>query len=63
MTTFEFSGEGESVGSIVPLPDAPTEVTRAGDWTLQRLAQEVAPPAHAGGDEAVPSPASRRGSR
>lgn len=45
VTAFEFTGEGEEVGSIVPLPDVPTDVTRAGDWTLQRLAQEVAPPA------------------
>ena len=45
VTAFEFTGEGEEVGSIVPLPDVPTEVTRAGDWTLQRLVQEVAPPA------------------
>ena len=45
VTAFEFSGQGESVGSIVPLPDVPTTVERAGDWTLQRLAQEVAPPA------------------
>lgn len=45
VTAFEFTGEGESVGSLVPLPDVPTEVTRAGDWTLQRLVQEVAPPA------------------
>ena len=44
VTSFEFTGEGESVGSIVPLPDIPTEVVRGGDWTLQRLAQEVAPP-------------------
>jgi hypothetical protein len=44
VTAFEFTGEGEEVGSIVPLPDVPTEVTGAGDWTLQRLAQEVAPP-------------------
>jgi Uncharacterized protein conserved in bacteria (DUF2330) len=43
VTAFEFTGEGEEVGSIVPLPDVPTEVTRAGDWTLQRLAREVAP--------------------
>jgi Uncharacterized protein conserved in bacteria (DUF2330) len=47
VTAFEFTGEGEEVGSIVPLPDIPTEVTRAGDWTLQRLVQEVAPPAPA----------------
>ncbi|HUH08666.1 MAG TPA: DUF2330 domain-containing protein, partial [Egibacteraceae bacterium] len=44
VTAFEFSGEGESVGSIVPLPDVPTSVERGGDWTLQRLALEVAPP-------------------
>jgi uncharacterized protein DUF2330 len=45
VTSFEFTGEGEEVGSIVPLPDVPTSVERGGDWTLQRLAQEVAPPA------------------
>ena len=47
VTSFEFTGEGEEVGSIVPLPDVPTEVVRGGDWTLQRLAQEVAPPQRA----------------
>jgi hypothetical protein len=50
VTSFEFTGAGESVGSIVPLPDIPTEVVRGGDWTLQRLAQEVAPVAD--GDDA-----------
>jgi hypothetical protein len=45
VTSFQFTGEGEEVGSIVPLPDVPTDVVRGGDWTLQRLAQEVAPPA------------------
>ena len=44
VTSFEFTGEGEEVGSIVPLPDVPTEVVRGGDWTLQRLQREVAPP-------------------
>lgn len=44
VTAFEFTGEGEEVGSIIPLPDVPTEVVRGGDWTLQRLSQEVAPP-------------------
>jgi hypothetical protein len=44
VTSFEFTGEGEEVGSIIPLPDVPTDVVRGGDWTLQRLAQEVAPP-------------------
>ena len=44
VTAFEFTGEGESLGSITPLPDVPTSVERGGDWTLQRLAQEVEPP-------------------
>src|SRR5687767_6326137 len=47
VTSFEFTGEGQEVGSIIPLPDIPTEVVRGGDWTLQRLAQEVEPPAPA----------------
>jgi hypothetical protein len=45
VTSFEFTGEGKELGSIVPLPDIPTKVERGGDWTLQRLQQEVAPPA------------------
>src|SRR6478672_3670802 len=45
VTSFEFSGTGESVGSIVPLPGIPTKVERGGDWTLQRLQREIAPPA------------------
>src|SRR5437660_385654 len=44
VTSFEFSGQGKEVGSIVPLPGVPTKVQRAGDWTLQRLEREVAPP-------------------
>jgi hypothetical protein len=43
VTAFEFSGTGESVGSIIPLPDIPTKVQRGGDWTLQRLVEEVTP--------------------
>jgi hypothetical protein len=45
VTSFEFSGTGEEVGSITPLPGIPTDVKRGGDWTLQRLQREVAPPA------------------
>ena len=44
ITNFTFEGEVESFGSIIPLPAEPTEVTRAGDWTLQRLQLEVNPP-------------------
>jgi hypothetical protein len=45
VTSFEFSGTGEEVGSIVPLPGIPTKVERGGDWTLQRLEREIRPPA------------------
>jgi hypothetical protein len=44
VTSFEFSGTGAEVGSIVPLPAVPTKVERGGDWTLQRLQREVRPP-------------------
>jgi len=44
ITSFSFSGTGESVGSIIPLPAVPTKVEAAGQWTLQRLQREIAPP-------------------
>ncbi len=44
VTSFEFSGQGKEVGSIVPLPGVPSKVQRGGSWTLQRLEREVAPP-------------------
>jgi hypothetical protein len=44
VTSFEFNGGGAEFGSIVPLPGVPSKVERAGDWTLQRLVEEVAPP-------------------
>jgi hypothetical protein len=43
VTSFEFSGKGKSVGSIVPLPGIPSKVERGGSWTLQRLEREVTP--------------------
>lgn len=43
VTSFEFAGGGAEFGSIVPLPGIPTSVVRGGDWTLQRLLQEVQP--------------------
>jgi hypothetical protein len=43
ITNFAFSGDVESFGTIIPLPGEPTDVGRAGDWTLQRLQQEVTP--------------------
>jgi hypothetical protein len=47
VTSFAFSGQGKSVGSIVPLPGVPSKVERGGSWTLQRLEREVAPPLRA----------------
>lgn len=44
VTVFEFTGGGAKFGSIVPLPGIPSDVKKGGDWTLQRLAEEVAPP-------------------
>ena len=43
ITSFTFEGPAESFGSLIPLPAEPTAVTRAGDWTLQRLKREVSP--------------------
>jgi hypothetical protein len=43
VTSFEFAGGGAEFGSIVPLPGIPSKVVRAGDWTLQRLVQEITP--------------------
>jgi hypothetical protein len=57
VTSFQFTGEGEEVGSIVPLPGVPTDVERGGDWTLQRLRQEITPPTFAAGRaEALAAP-------
>jgi hypothetical protein len=45
ITSFEYAGGSTNFGSIIPLPGVPTDVTRAGSWTLQRLELEVHPPA------------------
>lgn len=42
ITNFSFEGIADSFGTIIPLPAEPTDVSRAGDWTLQRLQIEVA---------------------
>jgi hypothetical protein len=43
VTAFEFAGGGGAFGSITPLPGIPSDVTRGGDWTLQRLVRETDP--------------------
>jgi hypothetical protein len=60
VTSFEFTGEGEELGSITPLPGIPTKVERGGDWTLQRLQREVAPPVGFAEDAAALAPAASR---
>ena len=45
VTAFEFAGGGGQFGSITPLPGIPAAVEKGGDWTLQRLVRETAPPA------------------
>jgi hypothetical protein len=59
VTAFEFSDVNSDFGAIVPLPGVPTSVKKAGDWTLQRLVQEVTPPpplAESGSAGALASP-------
>jgi uncharacterized protein DUF2330 len=59
ITAFQFAGGGGSFGSITPLPGVPTSVIKGGDWTLQRLIRETAPPVplafFASGAAAAPS--------
>jgi hypothetical protein len=44
VTAFEFAGGGGAFGSLIPLPGVPSDVVKGGDWTLQRLIRETAPP-------------------
>ena len=43
LTAFKFAGGGGAFGSIIPLPGVPSDVTKGGDWTLQRLIRETQP--------------------
>lgn len=45
VTSFNFVGGSASFGAVIPLPGEPSTVEAAGNWTLQRLGREVAPPA------------------
>ena len=44
VTAFKFEGGGGAFGSLTPLPGIPSSVEKGGDWTLQRLIRETAPP-------------------
>jgi len=43
LTSFTYRGGGARFGSIVPLPGVPTDVSKGGEWTLQRLVRETQP--------------------
>jgi hypothetical protein len=43
VTSFQYAGQLNDFGSIIPLPGVPTDVRRAGSWTLQRLERETHP--------------------
>jgi hypothetical protein len=45
VTSFQYAGGGTNFGSIIPLPGVPSNVSKAGSWTLQRLEREVHPQA------------------
>jgi hypothetical protein len=47
VTSFQYAGTQTEFGSIIPLPGVPTDVRRAGSWTLQRLERETHPPVFA----------------
>jgi hypothetical protein len=44
VTSFQYAGGVTNFGSVIPLPGVPSDVRRAGSWTLQRLEREVSPP-------------------
>ncbi|HEX2030435.1 MAG TPA: DUF2330 domain-containing protein [Actinomycetota bacterium] len=60
VTSFGFAGAKGQFGSIVPLPGVPTDVEKGGRWTLQRLLQEVQPPAVALADAEAAAPQAAR---
>jgi hypothetical protein len=43
VTGFQFAGSASSFGYIIPLPGVPTKIQKAGEWTLERLEQEINP--------------------
>ncbi|HEX2090130.1 MAG TPA: DUF2330 domain-containing protein [Actinomycetota bacterium] len=43
VTGFQFAGSANRFGYIIPLPGVPTKIQKGGEWTLERLDQEVNP--------------------
>lgn len=44
VTGFTFAGTANTFGYIIPLPAAPSDVKKGGDWMLERLEREAFPP-------------------
>lgn len=44
ITGFKFAGNADSFGYLIPLPAIPEKIEKGGEWTLERLLREVAPP-------------------
>ena len=43
VTGFQFAGTARSFGYIIPLPAVPSKIEKGGEWTLERLTQEIRP--------------------
>jgi hypothetical protein len=43
VTGFQFAGSADHFGYIIPLPGVPTQISKGGGWTLERLEREVTP--------------------
>jgi len=43
ITGFRFGGSASSFGYIIPLPGVPVKIEKGGEWTLERLEQEINP--------------------
>src|SRR5260370_5425202 len=56
VTAFKFLGGGGQFGTLIPLPDVPTNVERGGAWPLQRLLRETQPPRVFSAAAAAPAP-------
>jgi Uncharacterized protein conserved in bacteria (DUF2330) len=60
VTGFQFAGSASSFGYIIPLPGVPTKIQKAGDWTLERLEQEINPEEFAFADSVEAAPTALR---
>jgi len=55
VTGFQFAGNANGFGYIIPLPGVPTKIQKAGNWTLERLEREINPVRLEAVDAAAPT--------